>query len=277
MMVGDSRRQVNTKPIQKSAPESDRSSVQSLVRAIDLLELLAEQQQGLRLVDIVGLAGIPASTAHRLLTTLESRRFVYLDKSSHCWNVGSRCLAVGATFGRQRNIGALALPAMQRLRDRSEQTVNLALVDSNEMVLIGQARGRDAPRGIARPGARISLTATALGQSIIAQLPETVMDDIVKTHQRRTEHPDAVKGSFAQTIRETRQGGFALDDEINCAGLRCIAATIFNEFAVPIAAISVAGASARIKVEHLGDIARDVRLAAQEVTQAIGGRVPAFP
>lgn len=271
-MAGDSRRLLSAKPDAKPAAESDRSSVQSLLRAIDLLELLSEQGQGMRLVDIVSLAGIPASTAHRLLTTLEARHFVSFDRDSRCWTVGGRCFTVGAAFGRRRDIGALALPIMRRLRERSDQTVNLALAEASDMILISQTPGRNAPRGIAKPGTRAALTATALGQSIISRLPDAEIGALLKGAKPLPSPKITLPG----TIKATRERGYALDDEVNCAGLRCIAAPIFNEFSAPIAAISVAGASDRLKVECLGDISRDVLLAAQEVTLAIGGRVPAF-
>jgi DNA-binding IclR family transcriptional regulator len=152
--------------------ERDRSTVRSLLRALDLLELLSGKHDGLRLVDLAALAKMPVSTTHRLLATLEERRFVHLDKQSKCWNVGAQCLSVGAAFGRRRNFAGAASPVMQRLRDRSGQTVNLALAESRRLTVVSQSPGLKPPVGLARLGSQSDIAATALGQSIIAALPQ---------------------------------------------------------------------------------------------------------
>ena len=149
----------------------DHGSVQSLLRALDLLKIIAGEADGLRLVEIAERSAYPTSTVHRLLTTLEERRFVFFDRTTKNWTIGSQCLAVGAGFGRRRNLGAIAQPVMQRLRERSSLTVNLAVAEAGKMMLICQFPGRDIPPGLARPGARSAITATALGQSVIASLP----------------------------------------------------------------------------------------------------------
>src|ERR1700737_2983270 len=132
----------------------DHGSVQSLLRALDLLKVIAAEADGLRLVEIAERSGFPTSTVHRLLTTLEERQFVYSDKDTKTWNIGSQCLAVGAGFGRRRNLGAIAQPVMQRLRERCNLTVNLAVAETGKMMLIRQLPSRNIPPGLARPGAQ---------------------------------------------------------------------------------------------------------------------------
>jgi IclR family transcriptional regulator, acetate operon repressor len=249
----------------------DHASVQSLLRALDLLKVIAENNDGLRLVEIAEKSAYPTSTVHRLLTTLEERQFVNFDKATRNWNIGSQCLAVGASFGRRRNLGAIAQPVMQRLRERSRLTVNLALAEAGKMMLICQCRGRIPPPGLAKPGVQSPLTATAMGQSVIAALPQAEIHQILKTADRM---PTA--RYLSESISETRVRHFAVDNEVNAIGLRCVAAPIFDEYGNPIAALSIAGAASEIAIGELGAIGRDVRLAAAEVTQNIGGCAPVY-
>ena len=247
----------------------DHASVQSLLRALDLLKLLAENNGGLRLVEIAEKSAYPTSTVHRLLTTLEERQFVCFDKDTRNWNIGSQCLAVGAGFGRRRNLGAIAQPVMQRLRERSHLTVNLAVAEAGKMTLICQYRGRIVPPGLAKPGVQSPITATAMGQSVIAALPEAEIHHILRVADRTP-----ASKNLSENISETRVRRFAVDNEVNAVGLRCVAAPIFDEYSNPIAAISIAGAASDIEIGALGTIGRDVRMAAAEVTQNIGGCSP---
>src|ERR1700730_1029856 len=144
----------------------DHGSVQSLLRALDLLKVIAGEADGLRLVEIAEKSGFPTSTVHRLLTTLEERQFVFSDKDTKNWSIGNQCFAVGAGFGRRRNLGAIAQPVMQRLRERSNLTVMLAVAEAGNMPLISQCPSRNIPPGLAGPGAQSPITATALGQSV---------------------------------------------------------------------------------------------------------------
>jgi IclR family transcriptional regulator, acetate operon repressor len=250
----------------------DRGSVQSLLRALDLLKVISSQTDGLRLVEIAEISGYPTSTVHRLVTTLEERQFVFFDKATKNWNIGSQCLAVGAGFGRRRNLGAIAQPVMQRLRENCNLTVNLAVAEVGKMMLICQFPSRTIPPGLARPGAQSPITATALGQSVIASLPEVEINQILNAADGRA----PARNNLSTSISETRQRHFAVDNEVNAIGLRCVAAPIFDEYGNPIAALSIAGGVQQIEIGSLGTIGGAVRLAAAEVTQNIGGYLPVF-
>ncbi|HSW15874.1 MAG TPA: helix-turn-helix domain-containing protein, partial [Ramlibacter sp.] len=111
-MTASSQRPSRTAKVTRIDRDGD-STVQSLTRAMQLLELLAEDDEGFRLVDIAAHSGLSSSTAHRLLTTLEQRQFVQFDRETSLWYVGVRCFSVGAAFARRRRIAHLALPVMR--------------------------------------------------------------------------------------------------------------------------------------------------------------------
>src|SRR3954454_17984085 len=86
------------------------SGVQSVDRALSIIETLAEDDEGYRLSDLAIRTGLSTSTVHRLLGTLETRRFVQFDRAESKWHVGARAFTVGATFARRRNFSAQAVP-----------------------------------------------------------------------------------------------------------------------------------------------------------------------
>ena len=77
-------------------------AVQSLLRAMALLEILSEDDEGYRLVDLAARAGLSTSTTHRLLTTLEQKQFVQFNRDTSLWFVGVRCFSIGSAFARRR-------------------------------------------------------------------------------------------------------------------------------------------------------------------------------
>ena len=96
---------------------SGQDGVQSVGRALDLLELLSQNEDGLRASDLARLSGLAVSTTHRLLTTLEGRGFAHSDPDSAAWHVGRTAFAVGSTYGRRRSFAVPAMPYLRRLRD----------------------------------------------------------------------------------------------------------------------------------------------------------------
>lgn len=265
------------KSVEKIHREAD-GTVQSLVRALRLLELLAEDDEGYRLVDLAQRAGLSTSTTHRLLTNLEQKRFVQFDREANLWHVGVQSFAVGAAFGRRRNIATLALPIMRRLRDQTGETVNLGLSDQGDVVFLTQVESREVMRAMGRPGGRLPLACTAMGQAILAAMSEARVSEYLHKYglPRLTPNSIARPGKLHEALEGVRRTGYAVDHEENAAGLRCVAAVVCNEAAEPIAALSIAGPTVRLTVGRVPEIGRQVMDAAREVTAAIGGRALPF-
>ncbi|MEJ7668847.1 MAG: IclR family transcriptional regulator C-terminal domain-containing protein [Casimicrobiaceae bacterium] len=263
--------------VEKIVREHD-GTVQSLLRAIALLEILAEDDEGYRLVDLAARAGLSTSTTHRLLTTLEQKQFVQFSRDSSLWFVGVRCFSIGSAFARRRNFATLALPLMRRLRDTTGETVNLGLLDQSHVVFLTQVESRELMRAITRPGGRSPLPCTAMGQALLSAMSEQEIAEILKRHglPRRTPNSIARPTLLHQALTAARMHGYAVDDEENAVGLRCVAAVIFDEFRRPYAAISIAGSTVRVTPRRVPDLGQQAIAAARDITLATGGLVPAL-
>lgn len=104
------------------------------MRALRLLKILSQNDEGLRVSDIARQAGLAVSTTHRLLTTLELQNFSLFEPNRALWRVGREAFAVGSALGRRHNFVAPALPYLRRLRDLTRETANLGIVDHDELV-----------------------------------------------------------------------------------------------------------------------------------------------
>ena len=115
-----------------AAPVTRSDHVQSLVRALGIVNQLASVDEGMTLTHIAECMGLPPSTTHRLLTTLEQERYVRFDHERRLWSVGVQAFRTGAAFLRTRNLVGIARPYMRALMNESTETVNLAIEDEDE-------------------------------------------------------------------------------------------------------------------------------------------------
>jgi IclR family acetate operon transcriptional repressor len=261
-----------------SADEADvrDTGVQSVDRALSIIETLAEDDEGYRLSDLAIRTGLSTSTVHRLLGTLENRRFVQFDRSQSKWHVGARCFTVGATFARRRNFAAQAIPYLRKLRDLTRETANLAVVDDEFIVVLTRMESREIMRSLTKLGGRVAMVASGVGKAVLATYSDDDVSAIIHHHgmPRLTEKSIVRPGELFKELEKIRRQGYAVDDEEACMGLRCVAAVVYNDCAEPLAAISVSGMTGRLTDERLPQLGQTVREVAAELTVALGGVMP---
>ena len=250
---------------------------QSLVRALTLLEGLSQTPNGVNLTDLSQQLGMPAATAHRLLSTFEAMDFAEQDEAG-LWYIGLKAFTVGNAFLHRRDLVGSARPHMQALVDHCGETVNLGIVDDGEAVFISQVESPEMMRMIARLGSRSPIHASGVGKAILAYLSERRVAQILERRglarftERTSDNPAALRAELEQV----RRLGYVLDDEEHAIGLRCVAAPIFDENGQPLAAISLSGPKARLVDGRLGELASAVAQTAEDITAALGGRKPHF-
>ena len=127
---------------------AEKDGVQSVVRALTLLRLMAQGEGGTRLSDLARAAGLPVSTAHRLLTTLEQQGFAQFEPAASAWHVGRETFSTGMAYGRRLSFVAPALPMLRRLRDATRETANLGILDDDHLVTVSQVESREIRRAL---------------------------------------------------------------------------------------------------------------------------------
>lgn len=268
-----------TDSAEKAAPDmAERGGqVQVLGRALSILNLLSQAEGGMSLTEVAQATGLAGSTAHRLLTSLESERYVRFDPEPRLWSVGVQAFIAGSGFLKTRNVVQMARPHMRTLMERSGETVSLAVEDQGVAVYLSQVECREMMRSFARMGARVPLHCSGVGKALLSATGEGELARVLAryglppmTHRTLTKE-DVLRADLVGI----RERGYAIDDEEHAVGLRCVAAVVFNEHGDPACAISVAGPMARITDERMPHLGELVREAAGRITAEIGGRLPA--
>ena len=270
------RKTIEPKSTANSDPDPKDGGVQSVDRALLIIETLAEDDEGYRLTDLAVRTGLSPSTVHRLLTTLEKRRFVQFDRGESTWHIGAQSFAVGSTFVRRRNFVTQALPYLRKLRDQTRETANLAVVDDGAMVVLTRVESRELMRSVTKVGGRVPMVASGLGKALLATYSEQDVFAIIQRvgMPRLTSNSIVRAGELCKSLHDIRRQGYSVDDEEALIGLRCVSAVIYDDCSEPLAAISVSGKASRVPNDRLPILGKQVQEVAAELTMALGGTTP---
>lgn len=254
----------------------DISQVQALTRGLLLLEWLAESRDGMSLTDLAQQVGLAPSTTHRLLNTLDKRGFVYQDVERSRWYVGVKAFSVGNAFLTGRNVVVQARPFLRSLMEQAGETTNLAVLNDGEAVILAQEECREMMRMLVPLGSRAPIHASGVGKALLAALPDAELAAILHQHglPRVTDNSIDSPDKLRAAIKEIRARHYAYDDEEHTIGMRCVAATIHDEYTHPLAAISISGPRSRIPDERVPVLGGLVVEMAAAITNAVGGRLP---
>jgi IclR family acetate operon transcriptional repressor len=251
-----------------------RYPVRAVDKALRILERLGRDSGELSLVELSRHLGIEKSTLHRLLGTLESRGFVRKDPVSLRYSLGIRMLELGTAVTARSALGRTAAPVLDRLAVRCRHTVNLAVLDRDEILYVARRDSPEPLRLTVEVGRRIPAHCTALGKAMLAFRP--VME-VRRLFSRRRRLPRFTPNTITRPrdlvaqLEEVRRTGVALDREELTLGIRCLAAPILDLTEHACAAISVTAPSATLDEERVAELKPVLLEAVTEVSKALGG------
>ena len=250
------------------------STIQALDKGLHLLHELARRGT-VTLTDLAERLDMPPSSTHRILTTLQSRGFAYLDDTTQEWSIGIEAFRVGSAYLVRTNLVEAAMKTMRRLMEETGETANLAIADEGDVVFIAQVETHNPIRAFFRPGSRGPLHSSGIGKALLASMAEDKADAIIAASQleRHTDKTLSSAQSLQADLELTRTRGWSLDNEERYLGMRCVAATIHNAYGEAVAGISISGPTIRFPDEGLEAIGARVKQAADEVTALIGGTI----
>ena len=216
--------------------------VQSLHRALDVLEGLAAAGGTASLSDVATACGLPLPTVHRLASTLADRGYLRrLPDRRYC--LGSRLVPLGAEA--HALLGERAMPVLRVLAGLTGESANLAVLTQGRAEYVSQAQGRHAMRIFTEVGNRVELYCTGVGKALLAVLPPERASQLIAAADLVARTPATITDPAAlhAELDLIRVRGYALDEGEMEAGVRCVAVGIGG--AVPMA-VSVSGPAARM-------------------------------
>lgn len=217
------------------------------------------------------------STLLRLLAPLQDFALVEQDPLSDRYRVGVKSLQWAEACIAGLRLRHIAAPFLRELMEASHETVHLVVYDHGHVVYIDKVESSNTIRMFSRIGSRMPAYCTAVGKSFLAYLPESAFEDAVTQGlAQRTDNTLTTPEALRDDLERIRLRGYAVDDEENEAGVRCIGAPIFDHSARVAAALSVSGPTSRItpeQVEHLGRLVKGV---SEQISEHLGFRLSRF-
>lgn len=256
----------------KSAKPAGRGGgVQSLERAFDLLERMADAGGEVGLSELSASSGLPLPTIHRLMRTLVSCGYVR-QQPSRRYALGPRLIRLGESSSRL--LGTWARSFLAELVEATGETANMALLDGDEVVYVAQVPSRHSMRMFTEVGRRMLPHSTGVGKALLAHLPA----DEVRALLARTGMPAATERTITEPdtlvaeLERVRAQGYAVDDSEQEVGVRCLAVGVPGS--PTAAAISISGPAGRVTEAAQQGIVPVLRDVAAKLSAALASPGP---
>jgi len=248
-----------------------RYVVRSVVRALDVVIALSEQERPASLAGLSTLVGLTPATTLRMLESLRARDLVRRNKAGD-YEVGAGAFRVGAAFLRAASVYRDAQGLAEELAGRVNETANVGVLDHGQVlyIAIAHAQRELAIRGTV--GQRHPAHCTALGKALLAHRPWSQVVRVLEAYPPELAASDGHfdRAAFREALTVAARQGFAVDYQERSPGVVCIAAPIRDHTDRVVAALSLSGPAVRIPPEWVSDLSDVVVGLAGEASERLG-------
>jgi IclR family acetate operon transcriptional repressor len=243
-----------------------------LGKTLDVLEALADARR-LSLGELSRRTHVNRTSAYRILATLATRGYIAKDADQRVYLPGPSLLAISAAFLSGRGLIHIARPAMEALSADMGETVNLGVLNGDRVLYLDMVEGHQGLRMAAHVGSHDAVHCTALGKALLAFTPAEDLQTLLAScaWEQRTRRTCKSADALRRDLARVHRRGFAVDDEENERGVRCLGVPIRDGQGRPIAALSVSGPTARLPRSAWPRIARRLNVAAHAIERRMGG------
>lgn len=244
---------------------------QTVLKALEILESVAEAKVPLSAGEIAKLCGMSRPTAYRLLTTLQSQG--YIANNGHEYTLGTKILSLSGDFLASFDLPSISHQYLRQLSEMSGETTYVSILDGTEILYINKVESMQAVHSNCTIGTRNRLYSSSMGKAILAFLPpaerDTILDKIAPL-EAFTPNTITERDALLIELERIREQGYAIDDIEGEEDVRCVGAPIFDRVGRPFAAMSLSGPAFRLSVERLHELSSLVVDATQRVSHRMG-------
>jgi IclR family acetate operon transcriptional repressor len=257
------------------SPVDDRYRVQSVGRALDLVELIANRgKDGARLTDLARELGMSKAAVYALLQTLLAHGYLsdFSEGANRRYRLGLSLARLGDLAVANIALTDIAMPELRKLTADLGMTSRLAILDDGYAVVVGRVDAPGAIRFDAALGRREMPHCSAVGKALLAAMPSDEARKILERTAlpKRTSHTITAVAQLMRELAVSAERGYAVDDEEDTEGVACVGSCVFGRGGQAAGAISVTGLKPRDWQSRLGDLAGRVQACANAVSRQLG-------
>lgn len=252
--------------------ETGKNPIQVAERLFQVIECLAENGP-MGIMDLSAQLGFHKSTTHRLVTSLQYMGYIRQDEESLKYALSLKFLEIGGKILEQTNMASLVHPSLKKLSEQTGETVHLVRREGTEAVYIDKVESNvSSIRMVSRVGSRIPLYCSGVGKALLAELPDPEIREIWNSSEIVSLTPYTVTKfqDLMERIGTVRKVGYAMDDEENEEGVRCIAVSIPDYHKEPVYALGISAPVSRMTDARIAELAVDVLAFKKELEKTLG-------
>jgi DNA-binding IclR family transcriptional regulator len=249
-----------------TATKTKYYQIASLEKGMRVLELLSDQN-GLTVSAVAAQLGFNRAASHRFLATLRDLGYVEKNENNR-YHLTFKIMEMGMKVANRFEIRTEARSYMQELSRAFNETVNLGCWRGQKVLHLDKIDSPEILRMDSPLGSLAPAYCTALGKSILAYLPQDELEAYLKNVKLVPHGPKTItlKKKFRQELIKVLQQGYAVDDEELSAGLRCVAAPIFDHTGYARYALSVSAPSSRMTEKTISRVQQKIRDVCQRLS-----------
>src|SRR5712692_1602506 len=257
-------------------PSNLESPSVAVERALAILEAVAQEAEGLSNAEISRKLEIPKSSASYILRTLETQGYLTRNPETGKYRVGLKVLSLSRGALSGLDVREVALPIMRRLMEQTSLTCHLAILDGPDAVYIEKVEPQGFIKMDTWVGRRMRVHATSVGKSLVAHIPQERLEKILAERgmEKRTPKTITTLPRLLKDLEKVRAQGYAVDDEENNMGARCVGAPVFNQDGTIEAALGLSGTTNQVNPHTMPRILEHLKDAARHVSMQLGYRAP---
>jgi IclR family transcriptional regulator, KDG regulon repressor len=262
-------------PVQKRQTASGRLS--SVTSALLVLKVFSHGEPELGISSIAQRLGLAKSTVHRLAVTLAGEGFLEQNPQNGRYRLGLSLFSLGALVRQRMDVSHQALSLLTALRDQTQETVHLAILDETSIMYLHNMESAQAIGTRSYIGTRKPAFCTSEGRVLLAfNAPELTLAVLKEALVQRTPKTTTDVKKLRQMLEEVRHNGYATDDEESESGMRSVAAPIRDISGNAIAAVGLAGPIQRLTKKELRRLVPQVISTAAGISARMGYKAPSL-
>ena len=263
------------KPAKRKRAEPQRLS--SVATAMHLLKTFSEGEAELGVTTLARRLGVAKSTVYRLASTLVAEGMLEQNRENEKYRLGIALFGLGALVRQRMNVSNEARPHIFALREATNETVRLAILDGADIMFVYDLESTQAIRMRANLGDRKPAFCSSEGRAMLAFQDEVVIERLLGGELLpRTAKTETDPAQLRKALARVRKTGYALEDEQCEAGMRSLAAPIRDAEGRVVAAVGIAGPRQRLSEDVMETFAPQVVETAQIISARLGYRAANF-